>query len=73
VHPRQSTNDFKMAELFGADIHQQIFQTWIVAIEALNRVFSGKLSIGSSKLLEKHFSKSWIGFTDVNGYMSFFT
>ena len=37
----QAADDLKMAELFGADIHQKILAVWIFAVESLNRILHG--------------------------------
>ena len=60
VHPRQSSDDFQMAEFLSSDIHQQVFSGWVIAVQALDRILHGgrKLAIGSAKLFKKHVAKA---------------
>ena len=74
VQARQAADDFKMAEFFGADVHQKIFAVGIFAIQSLNRVLhrGSQFAVRAAELLEQHVAKAGIGLVDANGVHEFF-
>ena len=64
MQPRQRADDFQVAELLGADVHEQILALGIFAVQPLNRVLHGsrQLAVGAAELLQQHISKTrvWI-------------
>jgi hypothetical protein len=69
MHPGKTSHDLEMAQLLGANIHQQIFAVRVLAIEALDRILhgGGKLAVGTSELLQEHVSKAGIRLIDPDG------
>ena len=69
MHARQRADHFQMAQLLGADVHQQVLAVGIVAVEALDRVLhrGGELAVGAAELLQQHVAKARIGLVDANG------
>jgi hypothetical protein len=63
-----------MAQLFGNDVHQQIFAFRVLAIEALKGILHrrGELTVCAAKLFEQHISKVRIGLADVHCVHQFF-
>jgi hypothetical protein len=71
---RKGANDFQMAQLFGADVHQQIFASGVIAVKSLDRILhrGSQLSILSAKLLQQHAAKLGIWLIDTNGIHQLF-
>jgi len=69
MQPRQRSDDFEMAQLLGADVHQEIFPLGILAVQTLNRILhcGGELSVGPAELLEQHVSELRIRCVDAHG------
>ena len=63
-----------MAQLLGPDIHQQIFQAGIIAVETLNRILHRRreFAVGAAELFEQHLAKARIGFSHLNGVHQLF-
>ena len=74
VHARQRADDFKMAQLLGADVHQQVLAVRILAIEPLDRILHGgrEFAVGAAELLQQHIAEARIGFVDADGVHQFF-
>ena len=68
MHAGQCPDDFQMAQLFGADIHQHVFAVRILAVQALNRILHGgrELAVGAAELLQKHVAEARIRLVDAN-------
>jgi hypothetical protein len=68
VLPRQRPDNFQVAQLFGADVHQQVFAGGIVAVEALNGILHRgcQLAIRAAELLEKHVSEPYVRIPDAH-------
>ncbi len=66
MQPCQGTDNLEMAELFGADIHQQILAVRIFAIEPLYGILHrrGEFAIGAAELFQQHIAETGIGFVD---------
>ena len=62
-----------MAQLLGANVHQQIFAIRILAIQSLNGILhgSGKLAVGAAELLKQHIAEPRIGLVDPDGEHEF--
>ncbi len=69
MQARQGADDFQMAQLFGADVHQQVFASGIVAVQSLNCVLHGRrqLAVCASELFEQHVAKPRIRLIDMHG------
>ena len=69
VQARERADDLQVAQLLGADVHQQILALRIVAIQTLNGILHrrGELAVCAAELLEQHVAKSRIGFVDAHG------
>ena len=69
MHARERADDLQMAELLGADVHQQVFACRILAVETLDRILhgGGKLAVGSAELLQQHIAELRIGLVDPDG------
>ena len=59
VKAGQGSDDLEVTQLFRADIHQQIFARWVLAIEALNRILHGgrKFAVGTAELFQEHIAE----------------
>ena len=68
MHAGQGADDFQMAQFFGADVHQQVFAVWIVAVESLNGILhrSGKFAVSAAELFEQHIAEARIGRSDIH-------
>lgn len=66
MHPRERSDDFKMAELFRSDVQEQIFAVGIVAVQPLHGILHrrGKLAVCAAKLFEQHPPELGIGRAD---------
>ena len=66
VHAGEAADDLQMAQLLGADVHQQVFALRILAIEALDGILHGRgeLAVGAAELLEQHVAEPRIGLVD---------
>ena len=66
VHARERADDFQMAQLFGADVHQEILAIGIVAIQTLDRILhrSREFAFGAAELLKQHISEAGIWRSD---------
>jgi hypothetical protein len=64
----QCSNNFEMTELLSADVHQQVFAGWVLAVETLNGILhcGGQFTIGASELLEEHVAELGIWLVDSN-------
>src|ERR1700733_7735852 len=73
MHAGQAAHNFEMTQLFGADVHQQVFALGVVAIQALNRILhgSGQFTVSTSELFEQHVAKLRIGRADLHGVHQF--
>lgn len=69
MQPRQGTHHFQMAQLFRANVHQQVLTFGVVAVESLNGVLhrGRKLPVGAAKLLEEHVPEAGIGLIHSDG------
>jgi hypothetical protein len=70
MHPNQSSDDLKMAELFGPDIHQQVSPTKVVdTVPALDGVLhrGSELAVWTAKLLQEHIPEPHIGLANIHG------
>src|SRR4051812_47426390 len=74
VHAGESANNFEMAEFFGADIHQQVFASHILAIQTLDGVLhrGGEFPVRAAKLLQEHLSETGVRSADIHGVHQFF-
>src|SRR6185312_12254533 len=74
MHSRQDPDHFEMAQLFSADVHEQVFAARIFAVDSLHGVLhrSRKLSIRTAKLFEQHVTEIRIWGVDPNGIHQFF-
>ena len=74
MHAGQRADDLQMAELLGADIHQQVLALGIVAIDALDGILHRRreLAIGAAELLQQHIAEARIGFVDPDGVHELF-
>ena len=63
MQPRQGADDFEMAELLGADVHQQVLARRIVAVQALDGILhrGGELAVGAAELFEQHVAECGVG------------
>src|SRR6187397_1775784 len=68
MHPREAPDDLKMTEFLCADVHQQIFSSGILAVDALNGILhcSGEFAVGTAALLEQHIAETGIRFIDTD-------
>ena len=75
MHAGQRADDLQVAQLLGADVHQQVFARRIVAVESLDRVLhrGGELAVGAAELLQQHVAESGSGSSTRTVYMSFLT
>src|SRR5688572_11982634 len=73
MQPRQSADDLEVAELLGADVHQQVFPFRILAVQALNGVLHGgrELSVRAAELFEQHVSELRVRSVDTDGVHQF--
>ena len=73
MQARERSDDLQMTQLFGADVHQQVFPLGILAVQTLNGVLHcrGKLSVGAAELLEQHIAELWIRGVDAHGVHQF--
>ena len=62
-------HDFEMAGFFGADVHQQIFAIWILAVQALYRILhrGRELAVGAAELFKKHVAETRVRLVDADG------
>ncbi|MGY3469810.1 hypothetical protein ACVW0I_006681 [Bradyrhizobium sp. LM6.11] len=69
MHPRQRADHLQMAELLGADVHQQVLAIGIFAVQPLYRVLHGgrEFAIGAAELLKQHVAKAGIRLVHPNG------
>ena len=60
MHAGERADDLQMTQLFGADIHQQIFALRVIAVQALNGILHGgsKFAVGAAELLQQHVAES---------------
>jgi hypothetical protein len=74
MKPGKATDDFKVTELFRADVHQEIFAVWIFAIKALDGILhrGRQLAVCATKLLKQHLAEARIGFVDPDGVHKLF-
>ena len=68
MHARERADDLQVAQLLGADVHQQVFALRVVAIEPLDRILhgGGELAVGAAELLEQHVAEPRIRRVDAN-------
>ena len=68
MHAREGADDFEVAELLRADVHEKVFALRIFAVEPLDRVLhrGGKLAVGAAELLEQHVAELRIRRIDAN-------
>ena len=69
MHTGESPDDFKMAQLFSADVHQQVLPIRVITIQTLNGILhrSSQLSVGPAELFEQHVAEFGIGCADMHG------
>src|SRR6185312_52018 len=62
VHANERAHHFQVAQLFSANVHQQVLASRIFTVEALDGILHGcsQLSVGSAKLLQKHVAEGGI-------------
>ncbi len=76
MQARQRADDLQVAQLLGADVHQQILALRIVAVQSLNRILhrGGELAVGAAELFEQHVAEPRIGLASTRTvYISFLT
>ena len=73
MHAGERADDLKMAEFFGADIHQQVFAAGIFAVKTLDGILHrrGKLAVGAAELFQKHIAETRIGLVNADGVHKF--
>ncbi len=73
MHAGERADDFEMAELFRADIHQHVFATRIVAVKSLDRILHrrSELAVRASELFQEHIAETGIGLIDADGIHEF--
>jgi hypothetical protein len=59
VQTRERADDLEVAELFGADVHEEIFAFRVLTIQSLNGVLHRRreFTIRAAELLEQHVAK----------------
>ena len=69
VHAGETADDLEMAQLLGADVHEQVFALRVLAIESLDRILHrrGELAVGAAELLQQHVAEARIGLVDPDG------
>src|SRR5579883_861176 len=74
MHACQNAYDLQMAQLFRADVHQQVLALQIVAVDPLDRVLhrSREFTVSAAELLEQHVAKFRIGRVDPHRVHQFF-
>ena len=74
VEAGEAADDFKMAKLFGADIHQEILAVRIFTVQALNGVLHrrSQFAVGAAELLKQHVAETGVGLVDPNGVHELF-
>ena len=75
MQARQGADDLQMAQLFGANIHQEILALQVVAVQALNGILhrGGKLAIRAAELFQQHVAERGSGSSTRTVYISFLT
>ncbi len=74
MHANEGTDDFKMAEFFGANVEEQVTAGEVVhAVPALDGVLHGRgeFTVRSAELFEEKIAKFNVGGTDVDGILQF--
>jgi hypothetical protein len=69
VQTRERTDDLQMAELFGANVHEEVLAFRILTVEPLNRILHGRreLTVRAAELLEEHVAKLRVRY--INSHM----
>ena len=69
MHAGQRSDDLQVAQLLGADVHQQILAGGVLAIDALDRILhgGGELAVGAAELLQSMLPKRGIRLVDADG------
>ena len=67
-------DDLEMAELLGADVHQQVLALRILAVQSLNRVLhrGGELAVSAAELFQQHVAELRVRRIDANRVHEFF-
>ena len=66
MHAGEAAYDLEVAQLLGADVHEQVFALRILAIEPLDRILHRRreLAVRAAELLEQHVAEARIGLVD---------
>ena len=69
VHAGKGADDLEVAQLLGADVHQQVFALRVLAIESLDRILHrrSELAVGAAELLEQHVAEARVRLVDPDG------
>ena len=69
MHAREGADDFQMAQLLGADVHQKVLAIRILAIETLNRILhrGREFAVGAAELFKKHVAETGVRLVDADG------
>ena len=76
VQARQRADHFEMAQLLGADVHQQVLARGVLAVESLDRILHGRrqLAVRAAELLQEHVAERRVrAVRRRTVYISFFT
>ena len=70
-HTYQRADNFKVAQLFGSNVHQHILATRIVIAQALCEISAcgGEFALRAAELLQKEISQPRIRFRDPDGIL----
>ncbi len=68
MHPCQRSDDLQMAQLFGADIHEQILHARIFGVYALDRILhrGSQFAVRAAKLLQQHVAETGVRLAHVD-------
>jgi hypothetical protein len=74
VHADKRAYNFKMAELFCADVHEQIFAAGIFTVKTLDGVLHGgrELTVRAAELFQQHIAEPWVWCSNLHGVHQFF-
>ena len=68
VQPGEGADDLQVAQLLGADVHEQVLAGRVLAVEPLDRVLHGRgqLAVGPAELLQQHVAEPRVGLADAD-------